>query len=107
MDGILAYFDTTLTSEAIEAVNGVIQLAKRMARGFADRTSAAARHVDEGEIATLSGVPQKSMFLCLRCAAAVSSGRQSPALLTAMPPRTSCCGSTMIINTGSLTGAAL
>jgi hypothetical protein len=30
-DGILAYFDTHLTSAAIEAVNGVIQLAKRMA----------------------------------------------------------------------------
>ena len=34
MDGILAYFDTKLTSGAIEAVNGIIQLAKRMARGF-------------------------------------------------------------------------
>ena len=34
LDGILAYFDTKLTSGAIEAVNGVIQLAKRMARGF-------------------------------------------------------------------------
>src|SRR5438552_7064620 len=33
-EGILAYFDTQLTSAAIEAVNGVIQLAKRMARGF-------------------------------------------------------------------------
>jgi transposase len=33
-EGILAYFDTGLTSAAIEAVNGVIQLAKRMARGF-------------------------------------------------------------------------
>jgi transposase len=33
-DGILAYFDTRLTSGAIEAVNGIIQLAKRMARGF-------------------------------------------------------------------------
>jgi transposase len=33
-EGILAYFDTHLTSAAIEAVNGVIQLAKRMARGF-------------------------------------------------------------------------
>ena len=33
-DGILAYFDTGLTSAAIEAVNGIIQLAKRMARGF-------------------------------------------------------------------------
>ena len=33
-DGILAYFDTHLTSGAIEAVNGIIQLAKRMARGF-------------------------------------------------------------------------
>jgi transposase len=32
--GILAYFDTKLTSGAIEAVNGIIQLAKRMARGF-------------------------------------------------------------------------
>jgi transposase len=32
--GILAYFDTRLTSAAIEAVNGTIQLAKRMARGF-------------------------------------------------------------------------
>jgi transposase len=33
-DGILAYFETKLTSGAIEAVNGIIQLAKRMARGF-------------------------------------------------------------------------
>jgi transposase len=33
-EGILAYFDTGLTSAAIEAVNGIIQLAKRMARGF-------------------------------------------------------------------------
>jgi transposase len=33
-DGILAYFDTKMTSGAIEAVNGIIQLAKRMARGF-------------------------------------------------------------------------
>src|SRR5258707_13608689 len=32
-EGILAYFDTGLTSAAIEAVNGIIQLAKRMARG--------------------------------------------------------------------------
>ena len=32
-EGILAYFDTELTSAAIEAVNGIIQLAKRMARG--------------------------------------------------------------------------
>ena len=32
--GILAYFQIGLTSAAIEAVNGVIQLAKRMARGF-------------------------------------------------------------------------
>jgi len=34
LGGILAYFDTGLTSAAIEAVNGIIQLAKRMARGF-------------------------------------------------------------------------
>jgi transposase len=33
-DGILAYFDTRMTSAAIEAVNGVLQLAKRLARGF-------------------------------------------------------------------------
>jgi transposase len=33
-DGILAYFDTGLTSATIEAVNGIIQLAKRIARGF-------------------------------------------------------------------------
>jgi len=33
-DGILAYFGTGLTSAAIEAINGVIQLAKRMTRGF-------------------------------------------------------------------------
>ena len=32
--GILAYFDTGLSSAAIEAVDGIIQLAKRMARGF-------------------------------------------------------------------------
>jgi transposase len=33
-EGILAYFNSGLTSAAIEAVNGVIQLAKRIARGF-------------------------------------------------------------------------
>jgi transposase len=33
-EGILAYFKSGLTSAAIEAVNGVIQLAKRIARGF-------------------------------------------------------------------------
>ena len=32
--GILAYMETGLTNAAIEAVNGLIQLAKRMARGF-------------------------------------------------------------------------
>jgi transposase len=32
--GVLAYFETKLTSAAIEAVNATIQLAKRMARGF-------------------------------------------------------------------------
>jgi transposase len=31
---ILAYFNTGLISASIEAVNGIIQLAKRMARGF-------------------------------------------------------------------------
>ena len=34
MDMSSAYFDTHLTSAAIEAVNGIIQLAKRMARGI-------------------------------------------------------------------------
>jgi transposase len=29
-----AYFDSGLTSAAIEAINGIIQLAKRIARGF-------------------------------------------------------------------------
>jgi transposase len=33
-DGILAYFHTRMTSAAIEAIDGTIQLAKRMARGF-------------------------------------------------------------------------
>ena len=33
LDNFLAYFDTKLTSGAIEAVNGIIQLAIRMARG--------------------------------------------------------------------------
>jgi transposase len=32
--GLLAYFDSRLTSAAIEALNATIQLAKRMARGF-------------------------------------------------------------------------
>jgi hypothetical protein len=32
--GFCAYFDTNLTSVAIEAVKGTIQLAKRMARGL-------------------------------------------------------------------------
>jgi len=34
MDGILAYMETQLTNAAIEAVNGILQLAKRMAKGF-------------------------------------------------------------------------
>jgi len=33
-DGILAFMETRLTNAAMEAVNGVLQLAKRMARGF-------------------------------------------------------------------------
>ena len=33
-DGILGYFKSGITSAAIEAINGKIQLAKRMARGF-------------------------------------------------------------------------
>jgi len=32
--GILAYLETRLTNAAIEAVNGLLQMAKRMARGF-------------------------------------------------------------------------
>jgi transposase len=32
--GILAYLDTRLTNAAIEAVNGILQMAKRIARGF-------------------------------------------------------------------------
>jgi transposase len=34
VEGILAYFNTGLTSAAIEAVNGVIPLAKRTDRAF-------------------------------------------------------------------------
>lgn len=34
LEGILAFFDTGLTNAAIEAVNGLLQLAKRIARGF-------------------------------------------------------------------------
>jgi transposase len=33
-EGILAYFDSGLTSAAIEALNGIVQIAKRLARGF-------------------------------------------------------------------------
>lgn len=33
-DGIVGYFQSGITSAAIEAINGTIQLAKRMARGF-------------------------------------------------------------------------
>ena len=33
-EGILAFMETRLTNAAMEAVNGVLQLAKRMARGF-------------------------------------------------------------------------
>jgi len=33
-DGILAFMATRLTNAAMEAVNGILQLAKRMARGF-------------------------------------------------------------------------
>ncbi|MDQ3622118.1 MAG: ISL3 family transposase [Verrucomicrobiota bacterium] len=33
-DGIVAFMETRVTNGAIEAVNGLIQLAKRMARGF-------------------------------------------------------------------------
>jgi len=32
--GILAYLETRLTNAAIEAINGILQMAKRMARGF-------------------------------------------------------------------------
>jgi transposase len=33
-DGIVTYFDSRVTQGAIEAINGIIQLAKRRARGF-------------------------------------------------------------------------
>ena len=33
-DGILAFMEARLTNAAMEAVNGILQLAKRMARGF-------------------------------------------------------------------------
>ena len=33
-DGIVSYFDSRITQGAIEAINGIIQLAKRRARGF-------------------------------------------------------------------------
>lgn len=33
-EGILAFMETRLTNAAMEAVNGILQLAKRMARGF-------------------------------------------------------------------------
>lgn len=33
-DGVLAFMETRLTNAAMEAVNGILQLAKRMARGF-------------------------------------------------------------------------
>ena len=33
-DGILGYFESGITSAAIEAINGKLQLAKRIARGF-------------------------------------------------------------------------
>ena len=33
-DGIVAFMETRLTNAAMEAVNGILQLAKRMARGF-------------------------------------------------------------------------
>jgi transposase len=33
-DGIVTYFDSRITQGAIEAINGIIQLAKRRARGF-------------------------------------------------------------------------
>jgi transposase len=34
MDGILGYFNNYTTSAAIEAVNGLLQLARRRARGY-------------------------------------------------------------------------
>jgi hypothetical protein len=34
MDGILGYFSHSTTSAAIEAVNGLLQLARRRARGY-------------------------------------------------------------------------
>ena len=34
LHGILAYLETRLTNAAIEAVNGLLQMAKRIARGF-------------------------------------------------------------------------
>jgi transposase len=34
LEGIMAFMETRLTNAAIEAVNGILQMAKRMARGF-------------------------------------------------------------------------
>ncbi len=33
-DGIVAFLETRVTNGVIEAINGLLQLAKRMARGF-------------------------------------------------------------------------
>jgi len=33
-DGIVAFMETRLTNGLIEAINGLLQLAKRLARGF-------------------------------------------------------------------------
>jgi transposase len=34
LEGILAYIDTKLTNGLMKAINGLLQLAKRVARGF-------------------------------------------------------------------------
>jgi len=38
-DGIVAFMETRLTNGLIETINGLLQLAKRMARGFRSFTN--------------------------------------------------------------------
>ena len=57
--GILAYFDSRLTQGPIEAINGIIQLAKRRARGFRNLTYRAIAYWVAGKL-TLNLTPFSS-----------------------------------------------
>jgi Helix-turn-helix domain of transposase family ISL3/Transposase len=50
--GVLAYLETRLTNAAIEAINGILQMPKRIARGFVTSTTSASPLISRPAVLT-------------------------------------------------------